>query len=340
MIKEFSEQYAAENKIRCHMPGHKGLDFSDSFFSGKTEHKSLNTRDITEIQGADCLYKAKGIIFQDERRASKLFNTADTFFSAGGCTLCIQTLVYLMRKREIFFYGEMHTSFFNICKILNIIPKQIENFEMISDNSAVFLTSPDYFGRIADIKDISEIVRKKNSFLTVDNAHGTHLAFYEKTQHPIHLGADFTCDSGFKTLPGQTGSAYIHTVHNGFREQFKHIMSMFGSSSPNYNILESLDFCNEYIEKNIKSDLASILPLLQKLKSPHWNSETTDLFHMAIKNNIPIRNIEPEYLCEDFIILLFSPMFKDISKVEEIIKGYEPYYPKQNDNRKIFSSYV
>ena len=68
-----------------------------------------------------------------------------------------------------------------------------------TENSCVYLTSPDYLGKTADIKEISKLCRKYNAVLLVDNAHGAHTAF--TGTHPIALGADMCCDSAHKMLP-------------------------------------------------------------------------------------------------------------------------------------------
>jgi arginine/lysine/ornithine decarboxylase len=52
------------------MPGHKGKD-----------NFGFEKFDITEIDGADVLYKAKGIIKESEDNASALFGTAETYYS-------------------------------------------------------------------------------------------------------------------------------------------------------------------------------------------------------------------------------------------------------------------
>ena len=61
-IYDFVSEYIAKNGARLHMPGHKG-----SMFLG------AESRDITEICGADSLFEADGIIAESEKNASKLF---------------------------------------------------------------------------------------------------------------------------------------------------------------------------------------------------------------------------------------------------------------------------
>ena len=69
-ICDFINEYAESDTLRLHMPGHKGC--------GALGFEAL---DITEIDGADSLYEADGIIKESEKNASALFG-CDTFYSA------------------------------------------------------------------------------------------------------------------------------------------------------------------------------------------------------------------------------------------------------------------
>ena len=85
-ICEFERRYAAENPSRLHMPGHKGKGCL-----------GVETLDITEIDGADELFAPGGIIAESESNASRIFG-AETLYSAGGSTLCIQAMLYLISQ--------------------------------------------------------------------------------------------------------------------------------------------------------------------------------------------------------------------------------------------------
>ena len=252
-IFDFLEQYSRGGTVRVHMPGHKGRDVFGKDFSRLFEY------DITEIKGADELFEAEGIIAESEKNASRLFGTAATFYSAGGSTLCIQAmLAAVCKKTSAFICGRnAHRSVMNSCVLLGLEPcwvyPEYEEGSAVSGEitpetvrtaieayalkkpACVFITSPDYLGKIADIKGISEVCHEYGIPLIVDNAHGAYLAFTEPSQHPINLGADMCCDSAHKTLPVLTGGAYLHIGDGLCREkipEIKRYMALFGSSSP------------------------------------------------------------------------------------------------------------
>ena len=90
-IFDFVRKYAESESLRLHMPGHKGC--------GPLGVEAL---DITEINGADSLWEASGIIRESERNASALFG-CETLYSTEGSSLCIRAMLMLalLRAREL-----------------------------------------------------------------------------------------------------------------------------------------------------------------------------------------------------------------------------------------------
>ena len=253
-IHDFLIKNKEDCKVRCYMPGHKGYE---------------HPLDITEIDGADSLYDAdpfsndRGIIGQSELIASRVYGTEQTLYSCGGSTLAIQTMLALAKSkgkgRDHVIAGRYsHRSFINTCILLGLIPSWVYPKEYMScalspsdiekkiteRTLAVFINSIDYYGGMNDIRAISEVCRKHDIPLLVDNAHGAYLRFTEADRHPISLGADMCADSAHKTLPVLTGGAYLHIGNKRFCDNAKETMSLFGSSSPSYLILDSLDRFN------------------------------------------------------------------------------------------------
>lgn len=76
-------------QVSLHMPGHKGRAGCLAPL-GK-----LPIFDVTELPSTGSLFDAEGPTLLAEQAAAKAFGTAGTFFSAGGCTLCIQAMLRL-----------------------------------------------------------------------------------------------------------------------------------------------------------------------------------------------------------------------------------------------------
>lgn len=286
-ICDFVRRYAALSPLRLHMPGHKGEKFLGA-----------ENLDITEIDGADSLYEASGIIRQSEKNAGKLFG-CDTFYSTEGSSHCIRAMLYLAvthgtqcRKsgaRPLIIAGRnAHKTFLSVAALLDfdvlwLYPKQNESYlscqisaaelGKVLENApipptAVYLTTPDYLGNCLQLSEIAAVCHAHGVLLLVDNAHGAYLRFLPQSAHPIDEGADMCCDSAHKTLPVLTGGAYLHVsprASSEFASRVKQALALFGSTSPSYLILQSLDYANHYLEK-YPEHLAKFLPKIQELK--------------------------------------------------------------------------
>ncbi len=282
-ICDFVRRYRDSAAVRLHMPGHKGKPLL-----------GFEPWDITEIDGADELFTADGIIAESEAQASALFG-AHTVYSTGGSTLCIQTMLHLTalyaaskgERLRILAARNAHKAFVNAAALLDIDVRWLypvtdsgyvscpvtarQVAQALAEQpsiTAVYLTSPDYLGNVQDIQGIAGVCHRANVLLLVDNAHGAYLKFLPKSRHPMDLGADMCCDSAHKTLGVITGGAYLHISRTApalLARQAKASMALFGSSSPSYLILQSLDAANDRMEV-FSRHLAEFLPVMASLK--------------------------------------------------------------------------
>ncbi len=265
-ICDFVKKYSEKAPLRLHIPGHKGKKLL-----------GFEQYDITEIEGADSLYDSFGIIAESEKNASALFG-CDTFYSAEGSSQCIRAMCDLIcryakesRRRPLIAAARnVHRTFLSAAALLDfevvwVFPENegsylscglsaeyLDEFfsSQVQKPIAFYLTSPDYTGKTADIAEISRVCRKHGVLLAVDAAHGAYMKFLPHSTFPTDIGADICCSSAHKTLPALTGAAYLHiskTAPEGFSRQAKQSLALFGSTSPSYLILQSLDALNGYL---------------------------------------------------------------------------------------------
>ena len=291
-VYDFVTGYMSSGMSRFHMPGHKGQPFL-----------GCECRDITEIEGADVLSMASGIIAESQNNASHLFCTGSTLYSTEGSSLCIKAMLMAVledaRRRGskgneyILAARNIHRSMVDACALLGIetefvvnkrsgsicesmvTPQDIENILAYKKNEgtaypvAVYITSPGYLGDIADIEGIAGICERYSLPLVVDNAHGAYLAFLEESRHPIKLGAAICCDSAHKTLPVLTGGAYLH-ISGRYLERYletaRRALALFGSTSPSYLVMQSLDLCNQYLTENYRERLSACVNAVNSIK--------------------------------------------------------------------------
>ncbi len=344
-ICDFVSRYAAANGIRMHMPGHKGI--------ARLGPEAL---DITEILGADSLYEADGIIAESERRTAALFGTKMTLYSTEGSSQCIRGMLALIRlhmqkmQRNSYILAarNVHKTFVTAAGLLDIevrflspgenatllyAPIGLEALETIlkaEPPSAVYITSPDYLGNTAPIRELSALCHRYGVLLIVDNAHGAYLKFLSPSRHPMDLGADLCCDSAHKTLPALTGAAYLHLAEGlpaYFYEAARDSMAMFGSTSPSYLILQSLDLLTESLKDEFPERLSAFLPEADALKARLIKHGYTLMGDEALKltvlpkafgytgnalaAHLRKRGIECEFSDEDSLVLMLSPYMED-----------------------------
>ena len=326
-ICDFVRRYAESGCVRLHMPGHKGMG-------------DIERLDLTEVCGADSLYEADGIIAESEANASALFG-CPTFYSTEGASQCIRAMVHLaaLHARQqgkvphIAAGRNAHKTFLSAAALLDvdvtwlygsgeesylscrITPGDVEALE---DVTALYLTSPDYLGNMADIAAISLVCHRKGILLLVDNAHGAYLRFLPQSLHPMDLGADLCCDSAHKTLPVLTGGAYLHIRDEKLAAQAKNALALFGSTSPSYLILQSLDAANQYLSDGYSEKLAGFTRMVGRCKE-----KLGAIGDEPMKLTIPAkaygytgielagllreRNIECEFADPDYLVLMPTP---------------------------------
>ena len=344
-IYDFVNSYAKKDTARLHMPGHKGVSFL-----------GCEKMDITEICGADELYDAEGIIAESEANAGRLFGFGKTVYGTEGSSQCIRAMIFLAlqgtektgERPVILAARNAHKAFLYSCALMDldaewlmpdagekgslctcpITAEQVEEklAEMEQKPFAVYVTAPDYLGYSPDIKGIAEVCKRYGIPLLVDHAHGAYLKFLQPSRHAIDLGAAMCCDSAHKTLPVLTGGAYLHLSAEWAEKvghQAKKAMEIFGSTSPSYLIMQSLDKCNQYIADGYAEKLAETVEKLEVvrtfLQKQGWEVMNGDSLKLTVFTGsmgytgqevaevLRKNNVECEFVDLDAVVLMATP---------------------------------
>ena len=350
-IHDFVSFYSKNAPIRMHMPGHKGI----------ASLLGIESLDITEIKGADVLYDSSGIIKESRENASQLFGSGMTLYSTEGSSLSIRAMLYLIlmyakakgQHPLILAPRNAHRVFSGAASLLDIevdwiFPeksKSIVSCEVTPERldtilssyterkpTALYLTSPDYLGNIADVQELSRVCRSHGVLLAIDNAHGAYLNFLSPSKHPMALGAHICCDSAHKTLPVLTGGGYLHIAKDAPEMFFSHAeraMSMFASTSPSYLILQSLDLANAYLAHSYREKLSDFIKKIDNLKEKLSELGYTLVGNEPLKLTVSAKpygytgeelsdillskNIVCEFSDPDFTVLMPTPEVSDKS---------------------------
>ena len=105
------------------------------------------------------------------------------------------------------------------------------------------VTSPTYFGAVADVQSLVEVAHSHGVPLVVDESWGAHLAFHpDLPVHAIAAGADLVVSSTHKIVGSLTQSAIVHLGGDLIDEHLvDRAVTLTESTSPNSLLCASLD---------------------------------------------------------------------------------------------------
>ena len=252
-------EYAQKDPARFHMPGHKGK------FLPAPELMGLASIDVTELSPTGNLYEAGEPFDSAQRLWAELFGFDCCQFLTGGSTMGIHTGLALCAKpgEKVLMDRGCHRAAFNALALLDLEPTYLERPWLAEENligpispetveeklkqhpdiKTVCITSPTYAGVLSNIGAISRIVHAHGGKLFVDGAHGAHLPFLGLDPFS---GADAVTVSAHKTLPamGQSALLFVNGIEPGRARQ---MASVYGSSSPSYPMLASMDLARDWL---------------------------------------------------------------------------------------------
>ncbi len=289
-IQNILTSYSKKNTVRFHMPGHNGKAFG-------TYLDSILPYDVTETKFTDDLYapEPNGAVDMLLSKLSGFYDTTATVISAGGATLCLQSAIYCAKQKwgtPFLVDCRCHKSVFNA---LCLADADVVFFDPNTDISELFksgpftviVTSPDYYGKITDIKKLTELCKKNNSHIIVDNSHGSHLYYYlDGAMHPLRSGADIVIDSIHKTMPAVTGAALLHSKCDIGRNELLNGIRLFGSTSPSYIISASADICCDHMMSKGRKSLSILLSRIDQFEN---SLSGTPFFRKHFSNYDPFR---------------------------------------------------
>lgn len=353
--------YAKSDAVRLHMPGHKG--------KGAGILKKAYALDITELSFSDNLACPSGVIAKAEKDIAKLLGAKRSRILTGGSTLGIFAMVHAVKERgsKLLVQRTAHKSIFNALELLGIEPVILnDNFSQDgigcstfendylfdlndSDLIGALLTSPDYFGRALNLKQIKNRLNKNGKLLLIDGAHGGHFAFENRQ---IYAGsyADIWVDGAHKTFQTLTQGAILNVNNPSLIEGIEEGLSVFSTTSPSYLIMASVEsgvkrYC-DLKEKNYKEftlakqkltegivDLGlSVLPCDDILKLTLCLNGKAD--GNKIGELLEENGIYAELACKNHILFMLSFAFS-LTDAERIIEALKKAEYKQAINNNV-----
>ncbi|MFI3253105.1 MAG: aminotransferase class V-fold PLP-dependent enzyme [Eubacteriales bacterium] len=337
---------AEEAPLRFHLPGHKGK--SIPFM------ENIMPYDFTELSRTGNLYEWGEPFAQAQDLWAREFGLPHCQFLTGGSTQGVYTALALCGKEgdKILLDRGAHRSAVNAMGILGLEPvylprpwlKDLEvpgaiDAETVNtllkenpDIKTVFLTSPTVCGLLSDVYTIAEIVHSYGAKLIVDGAHGAHLPWLMIDNYSA---ADVVCVSAHKTLPCLGQSAMI--FYRDFSpELVRETAALFGTSSPSYPMLVSMDLAREWMNQEgmteyvrVARQVATLREILPCLTEPLYLDPTRlcILCHQGVEvaKELEKENIYLEMSNPGHLIGIFTAMDSD-EEIQKLAKAIIPHF--------------
>lgn len=317
-----------------HMPGHKARgDFKAKF--------PIAPLDVTELSYSDNLLCPTGIIAKAQSEIAEILGAKKSFILTDGSSSGVLAMMYALSKfgTKVIVPRNCHVSVWNACKLFNLEPVIVQGShddgvlkppspslieKLISNDvtiSGMIVTSPDYFGNIAPLKEYAEILKNFGRFLLVDGAHGAHLAFEEEKNGHAGCVADLWVDGAHKSLPALTQGAVVSGNNDKLLPYLEEGLRFFRTTSPSYPIMASVEYAFKYIANNpklITDAKAAVASFREKcpLKlypSEDWTKVAVDFEGLGVSSYtaasmLEKRGVYSELADGKYLLFYLSPM--------------------------------
>ena len=335
------KRHAGKKHLSFHTPGHK---------QGKW--------DITELSFSDNLSSPQGCIAEAERDIAKILGARKSFILTDGSTAGVLSMLYAAKTlgiKTVAVFESSHKSVFNGCKLLGLTPLvytgkrggEIPNpptmYELTRDFAsilekadALFITSPDYYGNVAELTAMREYCNEKGKLLLVDGAHGGHLHFDKK----LHAGsyADMWVDGVHKSLPALTQGAVVSARDEKCADALLEGVNIFRTTSPSYPIMASVEYAVKFPRnKGLEEEVRVYINAHPRVyKSTDWTKLCAFFGEYAfeVEKELENKGIYPEFCDGNVVMFYLSPStkrkeFNRLKKeLDRLFEKY-PYNPKK-----------
>lgn len=261
-IYSMLKKYAGTNK-RFHVPGHKARgDFKSKF--------PVAAHDITELSYSDNLACPTGAIAAAQRDLAEIVGAKRSYILTDGSSAGVLASICSAAKRgsKMIVPRNSHLSVWNACKMWDLEPVIVQGEqegglmthpapalieELVKSDitiSCMIVTSPDYYGRVAPLREYARVLHAHGRYLVVDGAHGAHLCLEKGRAGHAGAYADVWVDGAHKTLPTLTQGALVSTNRDELIPALEEHLATFRTTSPSYPIMASVEYGFKYFKNN------------------------------------------------------------------------------------------
>ena len=291
--------HAKKHRFSFHTPGHK-----------------RGAWDITELSYSDNLACPKGCIATAEKDIARIIGAHTSFILTDGSTSGVLSMLHSAKRtgvRTVAVKRDTHKSFWNGCALLGLTPIVYTDDDLervIKQADALFLTSPNYYGEVAPLRQIRALCDSENTLLLIDGAHGGHLHF----DKDLYAGAyaDMWVDGVHKSLPALTQGAIVSARTEEYAEVLRESVGVFRTTSPSYPIMASVEYAVKYPENKklpaLVRALAKAYPNRVQVNAD-WTKVCVRVGEQAFTAQTALENrgVYPEFCDGEYICFYLSP---------------------------------
>lgn len=335
---EAYKQYVDKSTDTWHTPGHsRGASFRKSpfllpFYNYFGENMFAADLSVS-VEELGSLLDSTAYIKEAQDKAARTFGSKRVFFATNGSSTSNKIIIQTMLRpgdgvivdrncHKSVHYGiiqagampyYMNSEFDIRLKIfsppaIDEIKQRIKTAGEEADKEgiklkAIIITGCTYDGMLIDVKQVVQIAHSAGLKIFIDEAWFAYSGFHPKFRQysAIHSGADYVTHSAHKVLSAFSQASYIHINDPDFDEDyFREMFYIYTSTSPQYNIIASLDVAATQMEMEGFS-------LLDKLL------EDVEYFRKGIKTFKRIKLVENKD---------FQHVFKNLVKDKV---GFDPF---------------
>ena len=257
---EALEAYAGAIHHRFHIPGHKGGPAADASLIGAFGERAA----LMDIPAFAPLIEGRR---QAEAVAAAAWGAGATRFLTGGASEGnhLACLMLAQAGSEIVVARNLHSSAIDglvlsglrpsfVAPELDpelgiahcVTPEALDEALRRGPAAGAMVTSPTYYGAVADVRGLADTAHAHGVPLVVDEAWGAHLAFHERLpEDALSAGADVVVSSTHKLLGSLTGAAMVHLSRDApaplDEPLLERTLTLIESTSPSPLLLGSLD---------------------------------------------------------------------------------------------------
>ncbi|MCL2682107.1 MAG: beta-eliminating lyase-related protein [Bacteroidales bacterium] len=277
------ENYVDDFSDSWHTPGHsRGASFRNSeylkafydYWGEKTFASDLSV----SVEYLGSLLDTSGFVRDAEKKAAKTFGTKHTFFSTNGSSTsnkimlqsiikpgdklivdrnCHKSIHYgcIQAGANVAYLKSEYSSELGIFAppALQEIEKQLQDHP---DAKVIVITGCTYDGLLIDVRSVIALAHKYSKpdhriNVFIDEAWFAYSGFHPAYEYhsAIRSKADYVTHSAHKVLSAFSQSSYLHINDPDFDEDFfREIFNIYTSTSPQYQMLASLDVASMQME--------------------------------------------------------------------------------------------